>query len=834
MPEIRALDQPDAPTETMMPQGEAQPGVAMMSAEEYRYQALVDPEALRKFNAAVTQHLDQVRRYSKDGRNKRDFDSRHERRRDRAQVKVQIEFKDDGSVEKVKDAHAKLGINQGWTHQANVTARKEIFFKLFRSAPRFYVIQGWGRKEENEKLEAILEKVAEHLLRRGGFYSNIAPTLCQMLPVDGTVCLRFNYVFPHSMALQPSGAFRESLKGEQPIPGQENRALFDRYKALMPQFEIWNLEDVLVTDWDREAVHQQEGVFLITPQTTVNRLARQEAVYVWEGEETEIGLEFIRRVEGRFVNMRQLRESQAKNLSNPIQSRATQYQVDGSRTSSFSLLSLVEYEGQLPMSRWVMDGTLTPELAQYFEIDVGYVPDGSMASLAEWGRRLDSINYYEVAYTVAGDTDFGLSNSAVGAEKYVLRLCPCPYRAERAILHKFHYLPDRNEFLGLSICDLGWRLENLGDLIMNATGWTQIYNSNPSGTVFKDFLEDQSIGALEKLMALGNVAAVTRQGVAVSDMLKLHRLDPDPRAEEFRASIKFEFENTTGIPPITKGAVQDTATGTATELQMSAQRSEGQLDMVAYDNSIVLALMVKEMLTLAVEILGPEEFKALAVQACGKIAADIDHVMNEIMNGEFDVVSALANTEDPAVIATMIQRLYQLTVATGQWNDREFIKFCARHLRIPDIEKALAHGEAPMSPASEHEQMGEGNTVKVHPEDDDLVHIQEHRNMQIATTPDMFGGMEALKYFTPEQVMEIQKQLPSHMMQHQMAYQQKLMMGQGQGQPGGGQQGQAKQPRMDSPGEAGTSNGGGNGGGPALEMDTNPASGPGLAQRTMG
>lgn len=821
MPETRQLNTPEQPSPEYSTQLMAEtPQMGMpMNAGDYRYDQLVDPTKLKNLQTGIIRHLDDVRRYSKQGRDNRKFDERRDRNRNRAQVKVDVTINDDGSVnKKLGDGHAKLGINQGWTFQANVTAAKELYFKIFRTAPRFYVIQGWGRKEENEKLEHILERVAEHLLRKGGFYSTIATRLTQMLPIDGTVFLRFNITYPHQMVRIEDGSFEERMKGETSISGEPRYTLFDTYKAFTPQFDIWKVEDVLVTDWDLPYADQQEGVFFVTPQTTLARLERDEAVYVWTGKESDIGLEFIEEAFGRFTNLRSLREKQSGQLSGSPRTSSTQYQEESSRTTSFLPFTLIEYEGQFPMSRFVKDKTLTPELAQYYGINVNYepqmLPDGSYDpySLDEWGRRLDAIRYWEIAYTGTYEPSGGSGNTNTEMGEHLLLMRPCPYREGRTSLKNFRYFPDRDELLGLSVCDVGWKLENAGDLIRNAVVWTHVFNSDPSALVNRDGLLNPTVEEAAKVAQPGQIVETTKR-MSPGDVLAFAELKRDRNAEADIQSIKFEFENSTGIPAISKGASSETSTGTATELQMTQNRSSGLLDMIALNQAFVFCDTVKELLCLSYRILGPEEWEKLAIEACGEIAADIEHVMNEVANEEFDVHPAIASTEDPAVVATMLLRVFQLTAESGEWNVRELIKLAASLQRIQGIEKALKSGDVVISPVSENILMAAGNTISVNVQDDDLAHLMEHQKMLVALQTG-----EAAQYFNPQQIEELNKNLPSHYESQFMQHQQKIMMQQQQqmGPGGGGQSGQPKNPRMDQPG--------------ALETDTAAAGTTGLRQ----
>ena len=457
------------------------------------------------------------------------------------------------------------------------------------------------------------------------------------------------------------------------------------------------------------------------------------------------------------------------------------------------------------MSDWVDKGVFTPEMAEYFGIDVGFVPkSGNVEELAEWGARLQRISHWSVAYT-SPTTERGDDSLADTATKILLQFRDSPYAKPRNTLALFRWVRLGMESLGRSITDIGHKLEDAGDMILNAMVWSSFMNANPPRFVNKRVVNAGAGGeqAVIDMMNTPN-AIIPWQDLTGQTKSPFETVDweSDRDGLSKAAALKTEYELTTTISAAAKGADPATSTGTLGEIRINEAKAAGNLADIVRDMALEQSRIITLMLEDAVHFLGVEGFYDLAYKAAGERAAEIKKYLTEEeldnIGDLFTITHPILTTGDPAVTSAILQRMFQL--APQEFNPREFISTIFELSGVPNASAVLAQARQILEPDDEHELLAQGVWIAPSPKEDVANHISQHTTL----LEGMESGQPVEGVDGEDQVQNLLEQLPRHLqdtqrlaqimaqlqqMQEQTAQASQENQALAQGQAGQGEQG---------------------------------------------
>lgn len=778
---------------------------------------------VERFSNALTSYIDTVFQGAEAQRTSNNFDTRFQRNNRRAEAYVKVTVNGRGEVDlAAEDGHAEIGLNQGWSRSAMLSASSTLFFSLFQSHSRPFKMRGRGQRLETRDTLRISTCLLDDLLDRADLNRHGAH-LTREMPKQGTAVLRYQMSRKVKFQRDDGGVWRES------------------FGPLEPDVTLWPLENVYVTNYDRLDAADQEGVFWVRPSATVRDLEPDEAKFGPSSDGRQMLLS------GKYVNLDVLRKQMVGRPTDGA-SHSFEGRTAPSSVSVFPRFDVFEFEGSVPLSLFADKG-LTPDVAEFFGIDVGMDPTmGGEAEQNEWLRRLDRITQYTVTYAVPRE---GGGSSGSRSGRVLLQCEPCRTRAPRNSLYKFVYAPDGCKFLGMSVVDLGNELEKCGDALRNSQVWATWRNHHPNALVDGRVLGQRGKETLQKLLTgVGQIVDVGKFGVSPEDAVKYLTFPIDSRLDGWIASLKAAFDNTVGVKAEIQGTPGDTSSSTLGEVQLNRATGRALLDYIALVNAPELVRLYTDMLDDYYYFMGLEGKDALysdLARITGLNVQNLDRVLAGGVEGpqaDLVITHPLSLIQDPTVTSTLMLRLFQL-VGVAMFTDPMITRFTQQILEMNGVmhsEELLAGQYPSMDPGDEMRQLAQGNWVEPQPNDDHLRHIQSHKAVvdllaQIeAQYPDLsalndsdVADIEQATHMTIHEVRNLMELLPLHL--DQTAQMLMMQMGMQQMQAGGGGGG-GNEPRGVLEGQGGPAGGGGGqqnagvetqtGGMAPLEQNTNP------------
>lgn len=745
---------------------------------------------IRRLSDRLIEHLESIRHSAQHLREDRDFSIRFSRNNRRSRARGNTTIKEDGSVDRGReDGHLEMGINQGWSLQGMKTASSFLYRNFFEQRERLAELVGSGDRPENKTMEPLFTHVLEDMFKAGRFKQK-ARRLTQQIPRHGTAIMRYELVRKVEFRRRNfDGSFKEVLTG------------------LEPQYTIWPLENVLVTNPDCPDIEDQEGVFLLTPNTSLPLLEQDEAVFDMDEDDG-----ILMQVGGKFRNLetlRQLTHDNMQGISHPYESIGARVGVNLPETnravSNFPILTLIEYEGALPMSALVREGALNPDLAELFGIDVGFTPNvDNEADMETWSRMMDKIPVYRISYTI-DSTVGGSTNSG----RHLLQFEPDRHKRPRKSLYKFVYRSDGDEFSGLSINDLGDRLERAGDMLNNIALYVAWKNSHPSHLIDSTGIKNRDMEQIERLIFEPDKLIKARGigGKPVQELIQAFLLQVDvPELQALADRYKFEFELTTGVSAIQKGSGGNSRT--LGQDQIKEAKSEAELIDMMLGIGIEQERLVRDMIEDSVFHRTIGEFVEYGARVSGIPPSEIIKVLPSIKGAEneFDIQNPVSGGEDRLALATTLMRSFELA-GTALFTDPRVSQFFSGIYELSGFYRSRQLGLTPqrsLQPGDEHILMSQGQLTPVNPADDDKAHLARHVTLMRMIESGVNLG------FDEQELESLRRSLPIHIEEHVMRLQLEIATAQG----GGGGQGLGVDRR--------------GGGQRALETDTVPAGASGL------
>ena len=734
---------------------------------------------IEEFETTVMSDLEDLRGAAQTARETENFTKRLDLNERRSRAKVEPEFlRETGQVAPAgKDGHAKMNITQGASAR-NIFAMGSILNEMmFVSDKDFFIVRGRGRKTENKKLEQILTHLCRYFLRKGNFLSKQAAELVIKAPTYGICQLRFDFTQKTRLVRTRTGQWQEIVAGDELIElelAQRGEGVqpkrVRRWKTLIPQFRIYPIQDVFVGDVNLADDASQRHVWWMNANQTVDALADEEVTIELAGVFEEDGTPVRQGVQrlGKWINFDALRKKDRENRGGPGTSTSdSSSDNDRQRASATTTFTLVSYEGSLPWVRWIEDKDFTFKHARHYarvsnwgDIFTGLTD--SEKGRHEMARRLSKIPVWNVTYT--GGMDPGSETPELG--RVLLQIEPSRFHEPRHTLWDMRCYPDRNKYYPQSIPERVENMERYLDLVRNAQAWTADYNADPGGVYDESVLEDPK--AIDQLSLKGTWLAGKRGADARNALMPRH-LEEDPRSEEKMASVEQQIDLTLALPAVVKG--QGSA-GTATQEQLNKSSSLSNIRMIAVPMNFNLCRMVKFMICEAFHFLGKDEFRRMAVEVAALDAAEIKtKVLDDIEEGEFDILPVLISGEDGIAQATVLQRGMQ--VGPDFQDMRNTLRKSYELAGVDEVEKLVPTQEDLREPEEEHDLMKTSTFIKVQPEDNHEVHVAEHMGYLNAV---LTGEIQ----LDPIEEIRIHESMPKHIRSHQTFMEQQALAAQQQ------------------------------------------------------
>lgn len=568
-----------------------------------------------------------------------------------AEASMRMSFNAAGEpIIQLNEGAATEGIQVGFSAQGIDYAKATLMDKIYETGPRFFVFSAASDKQENESIVAVLTDMASYFLRQG-HYKRTASEVCGECPTTGVGIIRCQAVSPVVMERDPqTGRWGE--------------------KTLDPEFrfESWPLEDVLVTDYQCAEPEKQEGVFWFKRGTTVGDLMQDEAVYETVPLD-ETGTVTYQRTSGEFFNLRWMWKKQAVAVYAEWASEWGQPQA----VSDDQLLDTVTYEGRLNLRQLVEKRVFTPEIADFFGIDLGLeypagvdpataMDDESFrcqfalrASRINWtvGLAWKSVDTYEGGY----GTNYAMPEMIASAD--LIALDDGRNRKGPNTMFRFPWLDAKGRFLAEGIPKRGMGIERNAIKLANALVAGAQMGANPCVFVDVNAIEDNGIRKEVATTGLreGKAYATT---VDPEKVFKPFAVTFDPRGFEVLSQLKEWFERVTGIGAEVKGQDKP-STGTLGEIQMDAAAAGVFLRRIVLDHATENFRMIRTMLETYEMIMGREGIIRLAYRVSPHFAEEFEKhytSMPELLD-EFQIDHPSIIGANRVILFEQILKLYQ-------------------------------------------------------------------------------------------------------------------------------------------------------------------------------
>jgi len=481
------------------------------------------------------------------------------------------------------------------------------------------------------------------------------------------------------------------------------------------------LRDVLFTHPDRPEVDDQEGIFWLTRGVSVADLEKDAVIIM---EETS-------RPVGKWRNLQKVYEDSAEN-------HASNYS-NTTNASAYPQYTLVEFEGRLPIFRWLKKGVLSWRVLKFFGVDVGVgAPNLEDPKTAQaWAMRLAQIPVWNVAYLTDSDGSIYGSRTDAGTPKTLLRFQPAPGRVPRRSAYIFVYVKDGFYLYGRSINDLGRQLEDAGDEFLNNDLRAISYNGDPTYLIDPMGLARGTADEVAKMLRDGKKCIEIRANKKVADVVQAIELPRVLDLQNTLAMLKTEFEGVTGVTAAVKGQAQAKTLG---QDQINMTQSNNLFSRAVLRAAQVLAQLISDMIAdilFYTSIPGDDEmdpseryaeFVKYASRVSGLGASEIEDMLPTLdgLGNEVIIRHPAMPGADKSVLVQQLMQMYQITQGQGFAGPKEFVRGCLELGLYPRADDLIG-GNKGMSPEDEQRQMAEGNYRPPDPDEDFVQHMTTHQ-----------------------------------------------------------------------------------------------------------
>lgn len=727
IPQVRELNDFSPKPTPEQEAGPLSPGQRRAKADSARLDTTVKLQGdIKAFSDALCGYLEELRLQCATLRNDRGFTERWTVNNLRGAAKCNVLLNDLGEViRNMGDGHADVNINQGWSIQAITTASSYLFRNVYEMGPRPFVLRKRGTDPNSPKIEKVFTHVLEDLLRKADIES-AGHLITNCIPRYGTATWRYEMTRPVKFERDPAtNEWTESI-GE-----------------VTPSLRAWDSRNVYITDPGRPTSADQRGVFWLTPGATIHDLEAEEAVFdIDPAEDAPVPFQ----IGGKYIGVELMRQlgydmgdAPMMNMGETDNTARPGFQIKS--VTAFRTFTISEFEGAIPLSLFTgtaaNPGPFTPDVAFWFGVDVGFFPTpGDDLGYREWVRRVSRVPIYRCSYALLetlGSNVTDLPGNVIG----LLQFEPDRHRCPRNTLYGARYLPDGFEFYGQSVVDLGIRLENGGDMIVNSQVWAHHFNAHPARLIDTRIVKSRRLPDAAKLVRQPDALLEATPGMDINKAIQQFFLQIDNKADATRANLKNEFEYTTVVSAAAKGQPGQNGSDTLGEVQINEAKSQVTLNDIAMAYCRENSRMFRNMISDIVFFMGESEFLEYAARVAGIDAGELKNILPHPIDGieaEFDIQHPLTAVQDTTVLAQIMLRLFQL-VGEGGFPDVQLFTRTVLELYGYPRAEVLVQREESMTPADEHMQMRQGHAVQPKQIDDMILHLTEHHAMLEALQP---------------------------------------------------------------------------------------------------
>lgn len=724
------------------------------------------PEFLRtaeKFMGTVIEFLKRQKEKYEAIREDREiqFTERHKVNERRARLVLLQRHDATGRLDELyEDGHLKAGVYMGLTCEANKMAGALLYKGLIEQYDRPCKIRGKGVFSENDTLVRMGEAIVDDMLSRSEFAS-LSRHMTSLIPRWGTVALRYE------MGQMADFARVDDVDGAETF--QECNIRF------APNIQIWPIKDVLVSHPKRPEVRDQEGVFWLSSGKTIYDLEPDEVVMVEDSG----------RFAGKWRNLQQVRDAEAKGFGGDI------FGYDYSSASFAPQYDLVEYDGRLPISKWVRDGVATYPILRFFGVNVGPDPGPDPARITTWANRLSHIPVWNVAY-IKGSSGNNNSN------EILLRFQPAPGRIPRSSLYRFPFSEDGLNFYAHSVNDLGRQMEDAADTLTNANLWTTYFNAHPAKSIDESATVNGDIDEVEEALQTPNAVVKIRPNTPVDSVVKFFQL---PVVQEYAANLSIitaRYEALTGITGAIKGMA---AASTLGQDQMNLSQSTILFNQTVLQCAQVLATLMRQIIAdthyyMTLPSVTPDGqpvldrnkvFVDYVSRVSGLTPSEIERaeISKDGLENDLIVVHpAMAGADNSVKVQFLIQ-LWTVTGGMGFSDPMAFVKVCLTLQGIRDADEITKRNTG-IEPGDEERIMSQGRWIPPKPDEDFIAHLQQHQatmaGMALANPND--ADQQMLAESLPMHIQETMKLLQAAVQLQQLQMSMNPQQQQAPGTPG--------------------------------------------------
>lgn len=726
--------------------------------------AMRDPESgdlredMKQFSAEAIEYLERLRQRCESDRETKNFAKRQARNERRWTNEPEQTLDREGKKTEVADYNLDVPVTSGLTAAACDTVSSFLISAIFHGGDPWFQFEAKGKKEENERLEAVARAIAEEEIELAEL-DTVGPRFCRSIPKRGTAALRYRMVSKLRMEPDENGVLREA-RGE-----------------LRPLIERWPLKNLLVTNLEEPDPRKQEGVFWITPTTNVHKLEENEATF--EAEQVEVGfddmnqpviIDVAKRMSGEFFNLDILRDMEGQGLvdmpnaeSSP-RTASTRYESKDA-ASNFLKYDLIEYEGALPMYRWVTQGLFTWRMARALELDMGMPdPGDDPIALREFARRLDKISVWKLSYVLPpNDVKSGVF-SGLWIQLSISHTHMIPGAEPRNSLYVGGMIEDEDEFYRRSVADRGWRSEDLADCLRAARAWIVYYNAHAAAVIDDEMLEDKE-NAARLLEPNKRFHARLDGNKSVKDLIQFLFAQMPEKIDEAIASEEFRHQQSTGVFGANLG---DARTESGTLGEQRDNRAEGEQRMAVTLIGIVMELhrLLRDMLADRHYFMDENEYMDHVRRVAGADADDFaaDMFSPEQFWRELRIVFPATLGRNKTVMRAQLQEDVTVFGPFGVMDMAKALEMSQRLGGNQHGDKLVNAQVEPRDPEDEFAALRNGERVQVSPAEDFFMHLQKHQEQlalwdQFDPTRNPQSGveMETWKYVAEQLGQHIQQ-----------------------------------------------------------------------------
>lgn len=668
-----------------------------------------DPKASKDvlaFGSILTTFLETYRQHCESLREQQrneHFTTAFLRDQRRSEARVEIFPDRDGRTSTASpDAHAPLGLTYGLASQCNGRVTSFLRKNLFDQFKRPFAVLPLGKHDSNKNRVRIAISVIDNALKQARFKMR-GPIMMQNIPTYGTSVWRYRERLQRRFVPDATGQFSEQI--------------VDR----VPELSIWSLMDVTWTDPEMPLAEDQEGVFWYHQAVGMSDLEAREAVR--NPKDGSL-------VGGDLRNLEALREFGDDGTVTDIQHGRTDSK--GAVTPRRPM-TMVEYEGALPVEKWIKDGALTPAIAAWFMIRVpgwpekGQGEDGyDVSSKEQWARQMGQISMWNVAYV---DPNGNNGTNALGTQ-VLLRFEPERSHNPQNSLFLARYRSRGMKSYGQSVAETGAPLEMEVDSLHNDLFRNVKMNLDPPLVTDSVVAKSKTADELVKWWNTPGSAGIPltpKQGMGASNardaVVPVQRqydaqnawMVLNNAATNYRLLVGASSSAMSGSPMKTK---------TFSEMNVSEQISQEFLTEMARDGGVELARMFESMYanwyysrTEEERVEHASRLSGLSASECQAALKTIDGIENDVM-----IVHPMMSGIDPGVA---MSALTQAKAAfPGIFDEPKLAEMIAGFV-VPNAEDLILENTL-MSPDDEHMQMSAGQEVNPQVKEDSVSHLQQH------------------------------------------------------------------------------------------------------------